>query len=89
MLVCWLLDPVARRDGWVRWFAFAVALCLAAAFEPLRETFSFGQVNMLLLFLVAVDLLRLLPGGNRWAGVGIGLATAIKLTPGCSSSTCW
>ncbi|MBX7268409.1 DUF2029 domain-containing protein [Micromonospora sp. Llam7] len=82
VLVWWLLDPVSRRAGWTRWFAFAVALCLVAAFEPMRETINFGQVNTLLLFLVAVDLLRLLPGGSRWAGIGIGLATAIKLTPG-------
>ncbi|KXK61365.1 hypothetical protein AWW66_14050 [Micromonospora rosaria] len=82
VVIWWLLDPVARRSGWTRWFTLAVALCLAAAFEPMRETVNFGQVNMLLLFLVAVDLLRLLPAGSRWAGVGIGLATAIKLTPG-------
>ncbi|GIJ26890.1 membrane protein [Micromonospora qiuiae] len=82
VVIWWLLDPVSRRAGWTRWFAFAVALCLAAAFEPMRETINFGQVNTLLLFLVAVDLLRLLPGGSRWAGIGIGLATAIKLTPG-------
>lgn len=82
VVIWWLLDPVSRRAGWTRWYAFAVVLCLAAAFEPMRETINFGQVNTLLLFLVAVDLLRLLPGGNRWAGVGIGLATAIKLTPG-------
>ncbi|MEH0981254.1 glycosyltransferase 87 family protein [Micromonospora sp. CPCC 205556] len=81
VLIRWLLDPVARRAGWTRWFTLAVALCLAAAFEPMRETVNFGQVNMLLLFLVAVDLLRLLPAGSRWAGVGIGLAAAIKLTP--------
>ncbi|BCJ57851.1 glycosyltransferase family 87 protein [Micromonospora endophytica] len=82
VLIWWLLDPVSRRAGWTRWFAFAVALCLTAAFEPMRETINFGQVNTLLLFLVAVDLLRLLPGHSRWAGIGIGLATAIKLTPG-------
>ncbi|MEU4469866.1 glycosyltransferase family 87 protein [Micromonospora sp. NPDC023888] len=82
VLIWWLVDPIARRAGWTRWFALAVALCLVAAFEPMRETVNFGQVNTLLLFLVAVDLLRLLPAGNRWAGVGIGLATAIKLTPG-------
>ncbi|MFE9657741.1 glycosyltransferase family 87 protein [Micromonospora sp. NPDC006431] len=82
VVVWWLVDPIARRAGWTRWFALAVALCLAAAFEPMRETVNFGQVNMLLLFLVAVDLLRLLPAGSRWAGAGIGLATAIKLTPG-------
>src|SRR6185369_4327998 len=32
--------------------------------------------------LVAVDLLVLLPRRSRWVGVGIGLATAIKLVPG-------
>ncbi|SCF31470.1 alpha-1,2-mannosyltransferase [Micromonospora viridifaciens] len=82
VVIWWLVDPIARRCGWTRWFALAVALCLAAAYEPMRETVSFGQVNMLLLFLVAVDLLWLLPAYPRWAGVGIGLATAIKLTPG-------
>lgn len=93
LLIWWLLEPVARRAGWTRWFALAVALCLAAAYEPMRETVNFGQVNMLLLFLVAADLLWLVspvaPAGRRvparlraLAGVGIGLATAIKLTPG-------
>ncbi|HZN18935.1 MAG TPA: glycosyltransferase 87 family protein [Micromonosporaceae bacterium] len=78
----WLVDPVARREGWTRWFAFAVAACLAAAYEPMRETFTFGQVNMLLVFLVFADVVLLLGRGSRWAGVGIGLATAVKLTPG-------
>jgi alpha-1,2-mannosyltransferase len=82
VLLYWLVDPVARRQGWPRWFALGVALCLAAAFEPLRETFLFGQANMLLVFLVAADLLLLVGRGSRFAGVGIGLATAIKLTPG-------
>ncbi|GAB3145746.1 glycosyltransferase 87 family protein [Micromonospora sonneratiae] len=82
LLLWWLVEPIARRVGWNHWFALAVALCLAAAFEPMRETVDFGQVNMLLLFLVGADLLRLVGQGSRWAGVGIGLATAIKLTPG-------
>jgi alpha-1,2-mannosyltransferase len=82
LVLWWLVDPMARRLGWTRWFAFAVAVCLAAAFEPVRETFTFGQVNLLLLFLVASDLLFLVARNSRWAGVGIGLATAIKLTPG-------
>ena len=74
--------PIARREGWTPWFALAVAFLLMVAFEPYRETLSFGQVNLLLLFLVALDLLVGVAGGRRWAGVGIGLATAIKLTPG-------
>jgi alpha-1,2-mannosyltransferase len=77
-----LLAPVARRQGWSRWFALALALCLVAAFEPMRETVDFGQVNMLLLIVVAADVIWLLSRKSRFAGIGIGLATAVKLTPG-------
>lgn len=82
VLLWWLTGSIATRLGWGRWFTLAVALCLAAAFEPVRETVNFGQVNLLLLGLVAADLLWLVRPGSRWAGVGIGLATAVKLTPG-------
>jgi alpha-1,2-mannosyltransferase len=78
----WFVLPIARRKGWTPWFAMVIALCCATVFEPLRETFLFGQVNMLLVFLVVADFVLLLGRGSRWAGVGIGLATAIKLTPG-------
>jgi alpha-1,2-mannosyltransferase len=81
VLIYWLVDPVARRQGWTRWYALAIVACFAAAFEPLRETFLFGQVNVYLVFLVAADLVLLVGRGSRFAGVGIGLATAIKLTP--------
>ncbi|MGE5828549.1 MAG: glycosyltransferase 87 family protein [Micromonosporaceae bacterium] len=81
-LLYWLVDPIARRQGWTRWYAFAIAACLAAAFEPLRETVNFGQVNLLLVFLVAADLILFVGRGSRLGGLGIGLATAIKLTPG-------
>jgi alpha-1,2-mannosyltransferase len=82
IVLYWLVDPIARRQGWTRWFALAIAAGLAAAYEPMRETITFGQVNMLLVILVLADLLLLVAPGRRWAGVGIGLATAIKLTPG-------
>jgi len=82
VLLYWLVDPIARRQGWTRWFALAIAACLAAAFEPLRETVNFGQVNLVLVFLVALDLLVFVGRGSRFGGVLIGLATAIKLTPG-------
>jgi alpha-1,2-mannosyltransferase len=82
VLTWWLIAPIVRRAQWTPWFALAVAACLALVFEPVRETFSFGQVNTLLLALVAGDVLFGVARGKRWAGVGIGLATAIKLTPG-------
>src|SRR6478752_2157579 len=59
-----------------------VATAFAFTLEPFRQTLSFGQINIYLALLVLVDLLVLGRRGSRWAGVGIGLATAIKLTPG-------
>ncbi|MEU4162592.1 glycosyltransferase 87 family protein [Actinoplanes sp. NPDC026670] len=82
LLVWWLAGPEIQRRGWPVKFAFAIAFCLALSFEPVRETISFGQVNTLLLALVAGDMILGLGKGRKWAGVGIGLATAIKLTPG-------
>jgi alpha-1,2-mannosyltransferase len=81
-ILTWLLGPVFKRQGWSYWYAMAIATGLACAFEPIRETVNFGQVNILLLFLVVGDLLLLVRGGSRLGGIGIGLATAIKLTPG-------
>lgn len=82
LVVRWLAGPLIERMGWPVRYSLAVAGCLALIFEPVRETFGFGQVNMLLLALVAGDVLIGVAGGRRWAGVGIGLAVAIKLTPG-------
>ncbi|MGW6544168.1 glycosyltransferase 87 family protein [Streptomyces massasporeus] len=67
-----------RRHGWFGW---ALTACLLALFEPLRDTIGFGQVNLLLLALVLTDATLLGTGRARLAGVGIGLAAAIKLTP--------
>ncbi|GIG56522.1 hypothetical protein Lfu02_08940 [Longispora fulva] len=81
VLLCWLVDPVARRRGWSRWYAFALGGCLLAFYGPARDTVSFGQVNLLLLVLVLADA-RLLSGRwARYAGIGVGLAAAVKLTP--------
>ncbi|MGI5423536.1 glycosyltransferase 87 family protein [Streptomyces sp. CA-179760] len=73
-----LSGPQWRRHGWYGW---ALIACLLALFEPLRDTFSFGQVNLLLLALVLTDAALLAGGRGRLAGTGIGLAAAIKLTP--------
>ncbi|WP_067497795.1 glycosyltransferase 87 family protein [Actinoplanes sp. TFC3] len=82
LVMWWFITPLVRRQGWPPRYAVAVASCLALIFEPVRETFGFGQVNMLLLALVTADLLFGLTQNRRWTGVGIGLATAVKLTPG-------
>jgi alpha-1,2-mannosyltransferase len=47
--------------------------------EPVHDTLARGQINLLLLALVAVDLV---PARNhRWRGVLLGIAAGIKLTP--------
>jgi len=48
--------------------------------EPVRSTIAIGQINLLLMLLVLWDLTR--RRGARWQGVGVGLATGIKLVPG-------
>lgn len=54
-----LLVPIADRCGWPRWPVVGVALPLALALEPARETIGFGQVNLLLFGLVIADLVAL------------------------------
>jgi alpha-1,2-mannosyltransferase len=80
-LTWWLVTPIAARHRWPRWFAVGVAVPLVYLIEPVRETIAYGQVNLYLMALVLLDV-ALLARGSRFAGVGIGLATAIKLTPG-------
>jgi alpha-1,2-mannosyltransferase len=80
LLLRWFLVPVLWRNGWPVWTPCALAFLAILVFEPARDTFSFGQVNLALLVLVCADL-RALQRGGKWAGVGIGVATAIKLTP--------
>jgi alpha-1,2-mannosyltransferase len=77
----WLVTPVARRVGWVPWFAFGLTLPVVIGSDPVREAMGWGQVGLFLAALVLADVVAL-RGGHRWAGVGIGLATAFKLTPG-------
>jgi alpha-1,2-mannosyltransferase len=55
---------------------------LALLTEPVQQTLALGQVNLLLMLLVAADLLTGLDGRTRrWHGIGIGLAAGVKLTP--------
>ncbi|MFE5296863.1 glycosyltransferase 87 family protein [Streptomyces sp. NPDC056632] len=67
----------SRADLWrtTLWVAAVVVWC-----EPVWTTLRYGQINLLVAVAVLWDLTR--RKGSRWAGVGIGLATAVKLTPG-------
>jgi len=76
----WLAARVAPRHGWSTGYATACAVPLVCLLEPVRDTVGFGQVNLLLVGLVVLDV-EALRRGSRWAGVGTGLAAAVKLTP--------
>ncbi|MGN9808302.1 glycosyltransferase family 87 protein [Micromonospora sp. BQ11] len=78
----WLVDPVIARHHLPRIFTLSLAVLFVLAVESTRETITFGQINMLLVVLILADLLFAVPKARRWAGVGIGLATALKLFPG-------
>jgi alpha-1,2-mannosyltransferase len=77
----WLVVPVADRHGWARWMALGIALAVAVAMEPVRETLGWGQIDLVVAALVLADV-GWLSRRHPWAGVGIGLASAIKVTPG-------
>ncbi|MCP3817675.1 glycosyltransferase 87 family protein [Streptomyces sp. A3M-1-3] len=62
------------RPGAALWTAAAAVWC-----EPVWTTLRYGQVNLLLTVAVLWDFTR--RDGHRWAGAGIGLAAAVKLTP--------
>ncbi len=51
----------------------------AMALDPVYETLFLGQINLILLALILTDIWRVSRG--RDAGVGVGIAAAIKLTP--------
>jgi len=82
--VCMLLvratgsgSATERRDA-------LVVLCAAMLAEPLSSTLGYGQVNVLLLWLVVEDLLGygVRPGARRrTTGVLTGIAAGIKVTP--------
>jgi len=66
----------ARRLEWSLW-----AMSLAIITVPVWLTLRQGQVNAILWLLVISEIV-LIARGSRFAGVGIGVATAIKLVPG-------
>lgn len=76
-----ILRGTAQRRGWWLPAVVAGADLLLLPLYPWASTLSYGQVNVLLVALVAVDLLAAVPRRHALAGVCIGLATAVKLTP--------
>lgn len=75
LLVARRLEPDPARAALLA----GSVVVLGTLSEPVRETLTFGQVNLLLAGLVAADCLLV---RTRWPrGALIGLAAAVKLTP--------
>jgi alpha-1,2-mannosyltransferase len=55
----------------------AAVLCLV----PVWRTIALGQVNVLLMAMVGVDVLAVTARGPRWSGLLTGVAAAVKLVP--------
>ncbi len=78
---CALACAITLRLGGLRASRRAVAGLLAAALmlEPVWHTLFLGQINLFLMALILLDVRRIATG--RHAGLGIGIAAAVKLTP--------
>jgi alpha-1,2-mannosyltransferase len=79
------LEKVPNRPSWLSptratvWFSI-----LALGIEPVWRTLFLGQINIILMAIVLVDVLVITAAGGRvgkWGGVLIGVAAAVKLTP--------
>jgi alpha-1,2-mannosyltransferase len=79
---CWLALGSLGYSGRVRTGAALLATAGTFWLEPVQRTVFFGQVNLVLMLLVLLDLC--LPdqvAGKWWKGTGIGIAAGIKLVP--------
>ncbi len=76
-MVLWVFLRRLARPASV--WAVAWLLPVALLLEPVRSTLAYGQINIVLMALVALDCLTVEP---RWPrGALTGLAAAVKLTP--------
>lgn len=77
----WFVAGLARidKENRLEWSAWAFSA--AAVTIPVWLTLRQGQINIIIWLLVLADL-DAVRRSARWSGLGIGLATAIKLIPG-------
>jgi alpha-1,2-mannosyltransferase len=78
VMVWWLFRPVLERRGLGHPAFLALAIGAFAWTVPVAQTIAYGQVNLFLALLIFVDCTRT----SRRRGVLVGIAAAIKLTPG-------
>lgn len=80
-LTLWLVLARLRPelDTATRLTLVTAAVAVLQLFEPLRQTFGFGQINLVLMAAVAMDCLAV---RTRWPrGALIGVAAVVKLIP--------
>jgi alpha-1,2-mannosyltransferase len=84
LVAIWRLSLRSRLDGLRKYFGRphpAVLVALVAGsllLEPVRETLSYGQINLILCAVVLYDVLAV---KRSRRGIWIGIAAGIKLTP--------
>ncbi|AKE40292.1 hypothetical membrane protein [Corynebacterium kutscheri] len=83
ILLWWVAVQMLRATGTDSPKLLALWLMpILLLFEPVRQTLSFGQINIMLMALVIADTIAPRPSWARpFQGALIGLAAAIKLTP--------
>ncbi|MEU7786063.1 glycosyltransferase 87 family protein [Amycolatopsis sp. NPDC049159] len=77
--------PRPSADG-PRWWASParstiVFFLVFLGLEPVWRTIFLGQINLILMAMILLDMLVIGARGSRWGGVLVGVAAAIKLTP--------
>jgi alpha-1,2-mannosyltransferase len=78
--VLWLTWGALGRERSAARFGATLAMAAVALWlEPVRQTLSFGQVNLVLMLIIVADLC--MPDTRWWKGIGVGLAAGFKLTP--------
>jgi alpha-1,2-mannosyltransferase len=79
-LTAWLvLGMLGHPANAGRLGAAAALTALGLLLQPVYETLILGQINILLMLLVVADLAQ--PDRRWYKGLGVGLATAVKLVP--------
>jgi alpha-1,2-mannosyltransferase len=81
---CVKLMPPSQRRSWM----LPVAIGIGVWLVPVMVTFRLGQVNAIIAVLVLCDV-WLMRRDSKWAGIGTGIASAIKLTPALLIVLCW
>ena len=78
--VLWLvIRAMTGLEGMALLTATTLACAVGVWFDPFRQTLEFGQINVLLMLCVVVDVLA--GRGRWWRGIFVGLAISVKLTP--------